>query len=80
VFSARSINLKEGVFSVGTVLLFHHNQEITILEDVPEEKYAELKKQSGCNTCSYTINDREIKCSEIQFTVWQEQMDWDFGY
>ena len=65
---------------MGTVLLFHHNQEMTILEDVTEEKYEDLKKQSACGTCSYKINDREIKFSEIQFTVWQEQMDWDFGY
>ncbi|MGP1907203.1 hypothetical protein ACTSEZ_03480 [Metabacillus sp. JX24] len=65
---------------MGTVVLFHENQDMTVLEDVPEEIYVQLKENAGSESCSCKVNGRTMILPPFHFAVWQEQMDWDFGY
>ncbi|MDQ0243942.1 hypothetical protein J2S09_001487 [Bacillus fengqiuensis] len=67
-------NIKEGVLTMkGSVILFHHNNEMTILEDVDKSVFAAIQKQAGTEQCIVTLNNRKVDFGYVASPVyWRE--------
>lgn len=64
----------------GTAILYHEDQTVTVIENVEQSVYTEMKKQCGSN-CKCKIEDKEINFGNVAPVLWHEdEVDWDYGY
>ncbi|MFU1993571.1 hypothetical protein [Priestia megaterium] len=56
----------------GSVILFNDDNEMTIIENVEEAVYQDIKEQEGSNHCVVTLDDHEVDFGYVSPVYWRE--------
>lgn len=65
----------------GTAILFQHDHNVTILEDVEKTTFEEIKEQCGCDHCTCSMENKKVDFGHVSPVLWHEdEVDWDYGY
>ncbi|WP_080846786.1 hypothetical protein [Cytobacillus gottheilii] len=65
----------------GTAILYREDQSVTIIEDVEQSVFEDIKKQCGCENCNTKIENQIINYGTVSPALWHEdEVDWDYGY
>ncbi|TYR79856.1 hypothetical protein FZC66_11980 [Priestia megaterium] len=56
----------------GSVILFNDDNEMTIIEDVEETVYENIKEQVGTDRCVVTLNNQTVDLGYVSPVYWRE--------
>ncbi|KSU88014.1 hypothetical protein A2U94_11455 [Bacillus sp. VT 712] len=56
----------------GSVILFNDENEMTIIEDVEEEIYENIKEQAGTDHCIVTLDNQTVDFGHVSPVYWRE--------